>query len=90
MQRQGGARPIVRLGAVSGGPEIGYTRSMEIFEYLAIAAVLAVAVILAVGVISMITGGAFGKRNSNRLMRARILFQALAIVFLALVFLTGD
>lgn len=67
-----------------------YIRSMEIFEYLAIASVLAVAVILAVGVISMITGGEFAKRNSNRLMRARILFQALAIIFLALVFLTGD
>ncbi|MDF1737258.1 MAG: twin transmembrane helix small protein [Minwuia sp.] len=63
---------------------------MAIFEYLAIASVIAVAVILAVGVISMITGGNFGKRNGNRLMRARILFQALAIVFLALAFLTGD
>ena len=63
---------------------------MVVFEYLAGAAVIAVAVVLAIGVISMITGGEFGKRNGNKLMRLRILFQALALVFLALAFLTGD
>lgn len=63
---------------------------MSIFEYLAIASVIAVAVVLAIGVISMITGGDFGKRNGNRLMRARILFQVLAVLFLALAFLTSD
>lgn len=67
-----------------------YIHSMAIFEYLAIASVIIVAIVLATGVISMITGGDFAKRNSNRLMRARILFQALAILFLGLAFLTGD
>ncbi|MDF1721131.1 MAG: twin transmembrane helix small protein [Minwuia sp.] len=69
---------------------MSYIDPMAIFEYLAIASVIAVAIVLATGVISMISGSDFGKRNSNRLMRARILFQALAILFLALAFLTDD
>lgn len=63
---------------------------MSIFEYLAIAALAGVAVVLATGVISMIARGDFHARYGNRLMRLRIALQALAIVFLALAFLTGS
>ncbi len=45
--------------------------------------------VLATGVISMMKGGEFNRRYANKLMRARILFQFLALVFLALFMLTG-
>lgn len=57
---------------------------MGIFDYLVIVMMALVVIVLGTGVISMIRGGEFNRRNSNRLMRLRILFQALAILFLAL------
>jgi hypothetical protein len=47
-----------------------------------------VAVILFWGVVSMGRGGAYNKSNSNRIMRYRIIFQALALlVFVVLLWL---
>jgi len=45
-------------------------------------------VVLFAGLISMARGGAFNRRNANRLMRLRVLFQGIAIViFLVLIFI---
>ena len=45
--------------------------------------------ILFTGIFSMLRGGEFNRRNSNRLMQARVISQAVTIGFLALWFLTG-
>jgi len=39
-----------------------------------------VALILGWGVITMARGGAYNVKNSNRIMRYRIIFQALALI----------
>ena len=45
--------------------------------------------VLATGVLAMMKGGEFNRKYANKLMRARILFQFLALVFLALFMLTA-
>lgn len=47
-------------------------------------AVLAVAVILALGIGSFGRGGEFNKRNANKLMRLRIVAQAVAVALIVL------
>ena len=42
-------------------------------------ALAATAIILGVGIYSLAKGGAFAKENSNKLMRLRVLAQAIAI-----------
>ncbi len=42
--------------------------------------------VLFAGLFSMVRGGEFKRKYGNRLMRLRVLFQAIAIVVLALVF----
>ena len=44
--------------------------------------------ILLFGVITMIRGGDFNRRNSNKLMRARVIMQGVTLALLALLFLT--
>ena len=51
--------------------------------YVVLALVLAV---LVTGVYAMLRGGEFGHTWSNRLMRARVFFQFVAIVLVVLVF----
>lgn len=46
---------------------------------LIFAALLAVAAILAVGIYSLFRGGDFGRSYSNKLMRLRVVAQAVAI-----------
>ena len=43
--------------------------------------------ILVFGVITMIRGGDFNRRNSNKLMRARVIMQGVTLALLALTFL---
>jgi hypothetical protein len=43
--------------------------------------------VLILGLISMVKGGEFDKKYANRLMQARVMLQALALVFLALAWL---
>ena len=45
-------------------------------------ALLATLVFLAVGIYSLAKGGEFAKNNSNKLMRARVTAQAVAVVLL--------
>lgn len=49
---------------------------------LSMAALMAVFAVLCVGIYSLFKGGNFGARWSNKLMRLRVLLQAVAIVCL--------
>jgi hypothetical protein len=55
---------------------------MDIFSFLIPAALLSVAAVLAVGIYSLFRGGDFGRSYSNKLMRLRVVMQALAIAIL--------
>ena len=62
--------------------------SMQIILVLFMAATLAVIVI---GVIAMAVNGKLNKKHSNKLMRLRVLFQAIAIlVFVIIVWLARN
>jgi len=54
-----------------------------VFLNIALAfAVLGVVLALGVGIFSLVRGGEFGRDWSNRLMRLRVLFQAIAIAII--------
>lgn len=55
---------------------------MDIFSYLIPAALVAVVVVLALGIYALFRGGDFGRSYSNKLMRLRVLAQAIAIAVL--------
>ena len=54
-----------------------------VFKYLIPAALLAVLVTLGFGLYALFRGGDFGRSYSNRLMRLRVLTQAIAVAILA-------
>ena len=53
--------------------------------FLLFAAIGLTVVVLFAGLFSMVRGGEFNRKSGNRLMRLRVLFQAIAIVVLAIV-----
>ena len=55
-------------------------------------ALIATAGALGLGIYSLAKGGEFAKANSNRLMRLRVIFQAIAVALLVLLWylLTRD
>ena len=55
---------------------------MDVFDYLIFAALTAVSLVLAMGLFAMFRGGEFNRSYSNRLMRLRVLMQAIAIAVL--------
>jgi len=55
---------------------------MDVFTYLIPAALLAVTAVLAFGIYSLFRGGEFGRSHSNKLMRLRVVMQAIAIAVL--------
>jgi nitrogen fixation-related uncharacterized protein len=55
---------------------------MDLFTYLIPAALIAVAAVLAVGIYALFRGGDFGRSYSNKLMRLRVVMQAVAIAVL--------
>ena len=55
-----------------------------VFPMLIIIALIAVLIALAIGVIGMLRGGDFNRRYGNKLMRLRVLLQALAIILIIL------
>jgi len=55
---------------------------MDIFSYLIPAALMAVAIVLALGIYALFRGGDFGRSYSNKLMRLRVVAQAIAIAVL--------
>lgn len=57
---------------------------MDVFDYLIYAALAAVALVLAAGIYALFRGGDFGRSWSNKLMRLRVLTQAVAVAVLML------
>lgn len=55
--------------------------------FLLVIAMLATLGVLAFGLITMARGGEFNRRNSNKLMRWRILLQFIALVLFAILML---
>jgi hypothetical protein len=82
----------LRLGqayAQSGACPKYLVKTMSSFlPALVIISALATLGILLFGVITMIRGGDFNRRNSNKLMRARVIMQGVTLALLALLFLT--
>jgi hypothetical protein len=66
-------------------------QQMTIDQIILAASLLIVAGILGWGVLTMARGGTYNVKNSNRIMRYRIIFQALAlVVILVLMWLRRD
>jgi len=55
---------------------------MDIFSVLIPVSLFAVAAVLAVGIYALFRGGDFGRSYSNKLMRLRVVAQAIAIAVL--------
>lgn len=55
---------------------------MDLFDYLIPAALVVVATVLAFGIYALFRGGDFGRSYSNKLMRLRVVMQAVAIAVL--------
>lgn len=55
---------------------------MDLFDFLVPAALAAVTLVLFAGIYSLYRGGDFGRSWSNKLMRLRIVTQAIAVVIL--------
>ena len=55
---------------------------MDLFTFLIPAALVSVTVVLAFGIYALFRGGDFGRSYSNKLMRLRVVAQALAIAVL--------
>lgn len=61
---------------------------MSLPGILLLIAMLGTAVVLLVGLFGFFLGGEFNERYGNRLMRARVGLQLLAVMLLGLMFLT--
>ena len=57
------------------------------FTILMIVAMVATLGVVIVGVVSMARGGAFNRRNANKLMRLRVVLQATALLFVVVAML---
>ncbi|WP_395671362.1 twin transmembrane helix small protein [Phenylobacterium sp.] len=55
---------------------------MDPFDYLIPISLVVVAIVLALGIYALFRGGDFGRSYSNKLMRLRVLAQAVAIAVL--------
>jgi len=55
-----------------------------ILPYTILIVLFAVLIVLFIGIISMLKGGDFNKKWSNKLMRARVILQGLAISLILL------
>jgi nitrogen fixation-related uncharacterized protein len=55
---------------------------MDIFSYLIPISLFAVVAVLATGIYALFRGGDFGRSYSNKLMRLRVVMQAVAIAIL--------
>ncbi|MDX6750342.1 twin transmembrane helix small protein [Geminicoccaceae bacterium 1502E] len=61
---------------------------MNIITILLIIAMIATAVVLAVGMGGFFLGGAFNEKYGNRLMRARVGLQLVAVILLGMLIMT--
>ena len=55
---------------------------MESFDILILIAIAAVTITLGFGVYTLYRGGDFARTNSNKLMRLRVVLQAVAVLLL--------
>lgn len=55
---------------------------MDIFSLLIPISLVAVTIVLALGIYALFRGGDFGRSYSNKLMRLRVVMQAVAITVL--------
>ena len=63
----------------------------QVAPYLMIGALVAVVLVLLAGIFAMARGGEFNKKYGNRLMRARVILQAFAVLVFAVAWLaSGD
>ena len=58
---------------------------MDILPIIMVLFMAGAFVIVVIGVIAMAVNGKLNKKHSNKLMRLRILFQAIAIVFFVII-----
>lgn len=64
---------------------------MNVFTLLLFIAMAAVLGVLILGLAAFFKGGEFNRKYSNKLMRARVALQALAVILLLIVLVTaGD
>ena len=56
----------------------------SILPFIILTVLIAVLIVLLIGIISMLKGGEFNKRWGNKLMRARVALQGLAIILILL------
>lgn len=61
---------------------------MNILAVLLLIAMFATAAVLLVGIVGFFRGGSFNEKYGNKLMRARVGLQLVAVVLLGLLFLT--
>lgn len=61
---------------------------MSLLGILLLLAMLATAAVLFTGVVGFLRGGEFNDKYGNKLMRARVGFQLLAVIILGVMFLT--
>ena len=59
----------------------------SVLPVLIVVAVLVTIGALALGLVSMVRGGDFNARNSNRFMRMRVMLQLAALVLIGIAFL---
>jgi len=57
---------------------------MQMLDIMILLAIAAVTVTLGLGLYSLFRGGAYARSHSNRLMRWRVGFQALAVLLLVI------
>ena len=60
---------------------------MTFLNLLLIVAMLATVLVLATGIVGFLRGGAFNEKYGNKLMRARVGLQFVALAILAVLFL---
>ena len=63
---------------------------MNILTLLLLIAMGATLAVLAVGLVGFLRGGEFNRRHGNRLMRARVMLQAVAVILLIAVLIQSS
>jgi hypothetical protein len=72
-------------------PFSDYVTDMSGFFFIAmIIAMLLTVAVLGMGLFSMVKGGEFNQKYGNRLMRARVIMQGVALALFALAILSAD
>ena len=64
-------------------------KDQALLKTLLVIALVATLAVLAAGMFAMLRGGAFNKKYGNKLMRARVAAQAVAIAILLALFMVG-